>query len=229
MTDTRLSVVLADDHEPTRIGVRMALQEGGFDVIAEAADTDGAVEAALRERPAVCLLDVYMPGAGGIEAARRIRRALPETEIVMLTVSVSDSDLFAALQAGASGYLLKDMDSDRLASALRGVLAGEAALPRRLTARVISALRAASEEGVGIWPPRLTDSLTERELEVVDLLLEDLSTGEIAFRLGTSAVTVRRHVSSIVRKIGAEDRRGALRAIRAERTQAGAGEAFTGL
>ena len=206
----------------------MALEEGGFDVIAEATETEGAVEAALRERPDVCVLDVYMPGAGGIEAARRIKKALPGTEVVMLTVSVSDADLFAALQAGASGYLLKDMDSDRLASALRGVLAGEAALPRRLTARVISALRAASDGGNGIGPPRLTDRLTERELEVVDLLLEGLSTGEIAFRLGMSPVTVRRHISAIVRKTGADDRRNAVQVLRAERTTAAGERAFTG-
>jgi DNA-binding NarL/FixJ family response regulator len=222
-------VVLADDHEPTRIGVRMALEDGGFDVVAEAEETEGAVDAALRERPEACVLDVYMPGAGGIEAARRIKQALPDTEIVMLTVSVSDSDLFAALQAGASGYLLKDMDADRLASALRGVLAGEAALPRRLTARVISAVRAASEEGIGIGPPRVVDRLTEREAEVVDLLLDGLSTGEVALRLGLSQVTVRRHVSAIVRKTGTADRRSALRTIRAEREgEAGDGRAFRG-
>jgi DNA-binding NarL/FixJ family response regulator len=220
--------VLADDHEPTRIGVRMALEEGGFDVVAEAAETESAVNAALRERPAACLLDVYMPGAGGIEAARRIKQVLPETEVVMLTVSMADDDLFAALEAGASGYLLKDMDPGRLASALRGVLAGEAALPRHLTARVISAVRAASDGGAGIGPARLVDRLTSRELEVVDLLLDDLSTGEIAYRLGTSAVTVRRHISAIVRKIGAKDRTAALRAIRAERATARGDEVFTG-
>jgi two-component system nitrate/nitrite response regulator NarL len=216
----RLRIVVADDHAPTRAGVRMALEGAGFDVVAEAADTDGAVAAAQRERPAVCLLDISMPGAGGIEAARQIKKALPETAVVMLTVSASDSDLLAALQAGACGYLLKDIASDRLASALRGVVSGEAALPRRLTGRVLSALHAAAETGVRIGPPRLADSLTKRELEVVALLEEDLATAEVALRLGTSEVTVRRHISSIVHKVGAADRRGALRTLEQERATA---------
>jgi two-component system, NarL family, nitrate/nitrite response regulator NarL len=214
--ETRSRVVLADDHLPTRIGVRMALEEAGLEVVADVADAGSAVEAALRERPEACLLDVYMPG-GGIEAARRIKKALPETAIVMLTVSADDDDLFAALQAGASGYLLKDMPADRLAFAVRGVLAGEAALPRRLTARVLSALHTAHEHGVRVGPSRLVDRLTSREREVADLMLQDCSTGRIAVRLGTSPVTVRRHVSAIVRKVGAANRRDALRALRAER------------
>jgi two-component system nitrate/nitrite response regulator NarL len=215
-----MRIVVADDHAATLAGVRIALTEAGFDVVAEAADTEGAVEAALRERPAVCLLDVSMPGAGGIEAARRIKKALPETAVVMLTASTSDDDLMGALQAGASGYLLKDIAADRLASALRGVLSGEAALPRRLTARVLSALHAAGESGVKIGPPRLMDGFTKRELEVVALLQEDLPTGVIALRLGTSEVTVRRHISAIVHKVGASDRRGALRSLREERLRA---------
>lgn len=215
--ETRSRVLLADDHLPTRIGVRMALEEAGFDVVADVADAGGAVEAALRERPEACLLDVYMPGGGGIEAARRIKKALPDTAIVMLTVSADDDDLFAALRAGASGYLLKDMPADRLAFAVRGVLAGEAALPRRLTARVLSALHTAHEHGVRVGPSRLVDRLTRRERQVADLMLQDCSTGRIAARLGTSPVTVRRHVSAIVRKVGAANRRDALRALRAER------------
>ena len=215
----RLRVVIADDHEPTRTGVRMALVEAGFHVAAEAVDTDTAVDAALRERPAVCLLDISMPGAGGIAAARAIKKALPETAVVMLTVSTSDDDLLSALQAGASGYLLKDMPADWLASALNGVLTGEAALPRRLTARVLSALHAAGENGVRIGPPRLMDDLTTRELEVARLLMEDLATAEIALRLGTSEITVRRHISAIVRKVGAANRRGALRVLQQERSR----------
>jgi two-component system, NarL family, nitrate/nitrite response regulator NarL len=218
--DDRVRVVVADDHAPTRGGVRIALEEAGFEVVAEAADTDGAVEAALRERPAVCLLDISMPGAGGIEAARLIKKALPQTAVVMLTVSANDADLLGALQAGASGYLLKEIAADRLASALRGVLRGEAALPRWLTARVLSALRSAAESGVHIGPPRLVDSLTKRELEVAALLQEDLPTGEIALRLGTSEVTVRRHISAVVRKVGASDRRGAQRMLERERASA---------
>ena len=123
-------VVLADDHAPTRAGVRLALEHSEFGVVAEATTAAEAVSAALRHRPDVCLLDIYMPG-GGIEAAGEIReRASRDTALVMLTASDSDDDLFAALRAGATGYLPKTTAADRLAPALRGVLAGEAALPR---------------------------------------------------------------------------------------------------
>jgi DNA-binding NarL/FixJ family response regulator len=103
---------------------------------------------------------------------------------------------------------------------LRGVLSGEAALPRRLTARVLSALHAAGEGGVQIGPPRLMDRLTKRELEVVALLQEDLPTAVVAMRLGTSEVTVRRHISTVVHKVGASDRRGALRTLEEEQSRA---------
>src|SRR5262249_30517065 len=125
-------IVLADDHSATRLGVRIALEEGGFRVVAEAGDARGAVEAALEHRPDVCLLDVYMPG-GGITAAAELAEALPFMPIVMLTVSDTDEDLFEALRAGARGYLLKDTDPARLPHALRGALNGEAPMPRALT------------------------------------------------------------------------------------------------
>ena len=112
------TVLIADDHPATRAGVRLALERGGFVVCAEVPDGPSAIEAALRERPDVCLLDINMPG-NGIEATKAIVRQLPETAVVMLTVSRSDADLFDALRAGASGYLLKDTDPARLPHALR--------------------------------------------------------------------------------------------------------------
>ena len=129
--------MLADDHATARLGVRLALEDGGFQVVAEAVDARGAVEAALEHRPDLCLLDVYMPG-GGIAAAAELAEALPEMPIVMLSVSDTNEDLFEALRAGACGYLLKDTDPQRLPFALRAVLDGEAPLPRVLTARLIS-------------------------------------------------------------------------------------------
>jgi CheY-like chemotaxis protein len=126
----RLRVVIADDHVPTRTGVRLALEQGDMLVCAEAPSAQAAVSAALRERPDVCLLDINMPG-NGIKAAAEISARLPETAVVMLTVSSADEDIFDSLRAGARGYLLKDMDPARLPAALRGVLAGEAALPPR--------------------------------------------------------------------------------------------------
>jgi len=211
----RLTVLVADDHAPTRAGVRDALGDDGFTVVAEAAGADAAVELALRERPDVCLLDVHMPG-GGIAAAARITENLPESAVVMLTVSREDEDLFAALRAGAAGYLLKDMDPARLAPALRGVVAGEAAVPRTLVARVVEEFRS-SERRPSLPLVRSRGArLTAREWEVLELLRERLTTGEIAHRLGLSAVTVRRHVSSILAKLRVPDRRAMARLLEAD-------------
>jgi two-component system, NarL family, nitrate/nitrite response regulator NarL len=211
----RLTVLVADDHAPTRAGVRVVLAEGGFAIVAEAATADTAVDAALRERPDVCVLDVHMPG-GGIAAAARISERLPDTVVVMLTVSREDEDLFAALRAGAAGYLLKDMDPDRLAPALRGVLAGEAAVPRTLVARVVEEFRSAERRPSLPLVRRRGARLTSREWEVLELLRERRTTAEIAHRLGLSAVTVRRHISSILAKLRVPDRREMARLLEAE-------------
>ena len=205
-----LRAVIADDHAPTRAGVRDALAAGGIAVVAEAASADAAVEAARREKPDVCLLDIHMPG-GGIAAAGRITEELPGSAVVMLTVSRDDADLFAALKAGASGYLLKDMDPERLPAALRGVLEGEAALPRTLVARVLEEFRGAERRPLPRFLKRRGVELTDREWEVLELLREELSTAQIAHRLGVSPVTVRRHVSAILGKLRVPDRKAMAR------------------
>jgi DNA-binding NarL/FixJ family response regulator len=205
-----LTVLVADDHAPTRAGVRGALEEGGFAVVAEVARADAAVDCALRERPDVCVLDINMPG-GGIAAAARIAQQVPATAVVMLTVSREDEDLFASLRAGAVGYLLKDMDPGRLAAALRGVLSGEAALPRTLVARVIEEFCSAERRPLLPLVRRRGARLTPREWEVLELLREQLSTAAIAHRLGLSDVTVRRHVSSILAKLRVPDRKAMAR------------------
>jgi DNA-binding NarL/FixJ family response regulator len=198
-------VLVADDHAAARAGVRMALEGTGFEICAEAADGRSAVEAAIRERPDVCLLDVHMPGGDGIEAAAEIAARLPGTAIVMLTVSADEDDLFAAIKAGAAGYLLKDVDPARLSAALEGVLAGEAAIPRRLVSRIVEELSERRRRRV----PLLTSGgaeLTDREWEILELLREGASTAEVAERLGISQVTVRRHVSSVLHKLRVPDR-----------------------
>ena len=206
----QISVVLADDHPPTRAGVRHALEACGFSVRAECDDGPSAVRAALAERPQVCLLDIHMPG-GGIAAAAAIAAQLPDTTIVMLTVSRDDDDLFAALRAGASGYLLKDIDPARLPHALHGVLAGEAALPRNLTARLIDEFRERDRRRRVPFLKQRGIKLTSREWETLELMRQGLTTAEIATRLAISPVTVRRHVSSILRKLRVRDRAEALR------------------
>jgi DNA-binding NarL/FixJ family response regulator len=212
-------VLIADDHVAARAGVRMALEGTGFEICAEAADGPSAVEAAIRERPDVCLLDVHMPGGDGIEAAAVIAARLPGTAIVMLTVSADEDDLFAAIKAGAAGYLLKDVDPARLSAALEGVLAGEAAIPRRLVSRIVEELSERRRRRV----PLLTSGgaeLTDREWEILELLRDGASTAEVAERLGISQVTVRRHVSSVLRKLRVPDRRTAFALLDRLRTRA---------
>jgi DNA-binding NarL/FixJ family response regulator len=196
-------VLIADDHPPTRAGVRLALERAGFTICGEAWTADAAIDLAMREEPDVCLLDIHMPGSG-IAAASAIADRVPKTSIVMLTVSQEDQDLFDALKAGAAGYLLKTTDPNRLPHALEGVLRGEAALPRSLVMRVVAEFRRRPQR-------RLTSradlqNLTVREWEVLELLAEGHTTAEIANRLFISRATVRTHVASILRKLRAPDR-----------------------
>jgi DNA-binding NarL/FixJ family response regulator len=197
---------VADDHPPLRASVRRALEQHGFEVCFEAANAADSVAAAERERPDVCVLDVHMPG-NGIAAAAQIAARLPETAIVMLTVSDSDEDLFDALRAGAQGYLLKDIDPARLPLALEGVLAGEAALPRALVARVLDEFRTRRRRRRLLLPGGRGSTLTDREWETLELLADGLSTAEAAERLLVAPVTVRRHAASIVKKLNVSDRR----------------------
>lgn len=208
-----LRVVVADDHPPTRAGVRSALEMDSCVVVAEVENAAKAVAAALEHEPDVVLLDINMPG-NGIAAAAEISRSVPTAAIVMLTASRDDDDLFDALRAGASGYLLKDMDPDRLASALRGVLAGEAALPRALVARVVGEFRSRPRRRLGSGASAATAKLTEREAEVLDLLAAGLSTEAIAERLFVGKVTVRTHVANILKKLRVPDREAAVRLAR---------------
>ena len=210
MTDERVTVVLADDHPPTRAGVRLVLEGAGFIVVAEVADADAAVEATLRHRPSLCMLDLSMPG-GGMSAVSRIHDQAPETKIVILTISLNDSDLFGALLAGASGYLLKDISADRLPPALRAVLEGEVTLPRSLEGRLIEEFRSHELGSRHRSRFRPGSRLTSREWEVLGLIAEHLPTTVVAQRLGISEVTVRRHISSAVHKLGAADREGAVK------------------
>ncbi len=209
MTDGLFRVLIADDHPPTRAGVRAALERDNFVVCGEAADARSAIEAARRERPDVCLLDIHMPG-DGIQAAETIARELPEAAVVMLTVSRTDADLFNALRAGASGYLLKDIDPVRLPLALRGVLEGEAALPRRLVALLIEEFRERKRRRRVPLVGRRGVELTDREWEVLASMKQGHSTEEIAARLFISPVTVRTHVSAILRKLHVPTREAAL-------------------
>jgi DNA-binding NarL/FixJ family response regulator len=221
---SELTVLLADDDVPTRTGVRLALESANLRVVAEVATAQAAVTEALRLQPDVCLMAIHLPG-GGIEATKRIRDALPKIKIVMLTVSERDEDLFGSLRAGADGYLMASTSVDRLPHAIRGVVSGEAALPRQMTARLIREYRDRGRRPV----PRLvvmgrTIELTVREFEVLERLRKHERTGEIAGQLGISDITVRRHVSAALRKLGVSSRREAVDLLEhAEQPERGAG------
>jgi DNA-binding NarL/FixJ family response regulator len=207
---TRAAVLIADDHAPTRADIAAALEEDGrFRVCAAVSDAPAAVESAVRLRPGLCLLDIRMPG-GGIAAAWEITARLPETKVVMLTVSRDDDDLFAALRAGASGYLLKDLEPDRLPDALEEVLTGDAAIPGALVARLVSEFRERGPRRRAVVTGAPEGHLTSREWEVLELLRERRSTSEIAERLFVSQATVRSHVAAILRKLRVPDREAAV-------------------
>jgi DNA-binding NarL/FixJ family response regulator len=202
--------LIADDHAPTRADVRRVLEaDPRFSVCAEVADAAGAIQACLRDRPDICVLDVKMPGSG-VAAAWEISARLPGTRIVMLTISAADSDLFGAIRAGADGYLLKTMNFARLPDALDGVISGEAAVPAALVGQVLKRFR-------GREPRRRTPllqgpagRLTSREWEVLEMLAEHRTTNEIARSLVLSTSAVRVHIAAIVRKLKVADRAAAV-------------------
>jgi DNA-binding NarL/FixJ family response regulator len=204
-------VLLADDHAPIRADIRETLEQSGrFTVCAEAGDGAAAVREAVATQPDLCLLDIRMPG-NGLAAAWEITARLPSTRVVMLTVSRNDNDLFAALRAGASGYLLKDVDVDRLLDALDDVMQEEPAISKELVSRLVSEFRDRGARRRSVVAPAPVDEpLTSREWQVLDLLRSDMTTGQIAAELVLSQATVRSHVAAILRKLRVPDRAAAV-------------------
>jgi DNA-binding NarL/FixJ family response regulator len=198
------TVLVADDQTLVRSGFRMILGSAGISVVAEAADGAQAVKEALRHRPEVVLMDIRMPELDGLEATRQILAA-PATSgcrIIMLTTFDLDQYVYAALTAGASGFLLKDVTPEQLVNSVRTVQAGDALLAPSITRRLVErfAPRAA---------PALHASLSEltpRELEVLRLLARGLSNAELAAELSLSEATVKTHVARILAKLGLRDR-----------------------
>ena len=209
-----IRVVMADDHAHVRGMLRAALEDGGCEVCGEGASAEDAVRLAVACDPDVVLLDIHMPG-NGIEAARRISEELPQTAIVMLTSSREDEDLFDALRAGASGYLLKGSDPREIPGMLKDVLAGKAAMPATLMARVLEEFRAPKKSMLRKSSPA-ADKLSAREREIMGLLAQGLSTDEVAKKLFVSATTVRVHVSSVLRKLRVKDRESAFRLLKGD-------------
>jgi DNA-binding NarL/FixJ family response regulator len=209
-------VVIADGRAATRAGLRVALAKAGFEVVAEAQEREAFVETALAARPDLALVAADLPG-GGIAAVRTIAERLPRAKLVVISARPSGEELVTAVLAGASGYLPAGMSLARLPDALRGVLAGEVALPRAHSGHLLEALRF-RDAGRASIAGRSTAKLTEREWDVIQLLGENASTAVMAQRLGISEVTVRRHVSSLLAKLEVPDRAAAAELFRRRST-----------
>jgi DNA-binding NarL/FixJ family response regulator len=210
-----IRVLIADDHEPTRDDIRRTLEgDPRFSVCGEAADAAAAVARAIEVCPDIVLLDIKMPGSG-LTALWEIASRLPQTRIVMMTVSEDESDLFSALRAGAHGYLLKDMDPRRLPEALCDVHEGATAVPRRLVSVMMEEFRDGNPRRRALTATaELEGRLTSREWQVLDLLARDHTTAEIAERLVLSASAVRAHIAAVRRKMNARDRSDAIEQFR---------------
>jgi two-component system, NarL family, nitrate/nitrite response regulator NarL len=209
-----LRVLIADDSAMTRRGLRSLLEEQGFEICIEAGDPATAVEAALREGPDVCLVEIKMPG-DGIWAIQQIVAEVPATSVLAVTVARDELDVLRALAAGAAGYVLKDTDPETVGVAIRAAARGQAVLPRPFVSRLVGEIGARERRSRLLSELRIP--LTSREQEVLELLRVGLTTGEIARRLFISRVTVRTHICSILKKLGVHDRKDAVRLVGASR------------
>jgi DNA-binding NarL/FixJ family response regulator len=197
-----ITVLLVDDHEMVRRGVRAFLDtQGDITVVAEAGSGEEAVRLAAEHAPDVALMDLIMPGMDGVEATRRLTSRSPRTKVVMLTSYHDDEHIFPAIRAGALSYVLKEVGSEELADAVRKAALGEAVLHPRVAARVVRELHGARRD-----EPNVFHELSDRELEVLKLIADGLSNAEIAARLYVSEKTVKSHVSNILGKLHLADR-----------------------
>jgi DNA-binding NarL/FixJ family response regulator len=204
-------ILLAEGDRPTRAGLRLAVRRAGFDEIDEATSLAEALDAAGGRAPDVALVAADLPG-GGMEATRQLLSLYQRVRVIVLSSAPGGEELLDAVLAGAVGYLAKDMSLERLPHTIRGVLSGEVALPRQHADRLLAELR--RRDAVRERVAARTDSgLTDREWEVLQLLGDEASTAEIARQLRISQVTVRRHISTLLAKLGVEDRASAARLV----------------
>jgi DNA-binding NarL/FixJ family response regulator len=198
-----LRVMVVDDHDLFRSGLLRLLAEDGLKVVGEARNGEEAVRRALELRPDVVVMDVNMPGMSGVEATRELHTAAPECAVLMLTVNADDDDVLDAILAGAAGYLLKDARLPEIVRAIHAAAAGEALIAPAVTAGVLDRLRS---HGAPDAPRAPIVALSPRELDVLRLIVDGCDNGEIGRRLHLSASTIKHHASSILEKLGVENR-----------------------
>ena len=194
-----MRVLIVDDHPVTRDGLRSALSRAlDIDIVGEAATGEDAVEQAHKVRPDVVFMDVRMPGMGGVEATRRIRTELPDTKVILFTIDESRAAIAEAIQAGVSGYLLKDVSGEDLVRAARMAMEGKAVIHPALTKAFLDEVR--------FMPKDDGSPLSPREAQILQHIASGSSTKEVARDLGISAHTVKTHLERIFDKLGANDR-----------------------
>ena len=201
MTDT-ISLLITDDHALVRQGTRAFLElQADLTVIGEADSGEAAIRMAAELVPDVVLMDLVMPGIGGVEATRKVKQVSPHSQIIVLTSYHEDEYIFPALRAGALSYVLKDVGPDELADTVRRAARGESVLHPRVASRVVQELRGARRD-----TPNLFTDLSDRELDVLRLIADGCSNAEIANKLCISEKTVKGHVSNILSKLHMMDR-----------------------
>jgi DNA-binding NarL/FixJ family response regulator len=205
-TDPPIRVVVADDHPVFRSGLRTLVQESPLlEYVGEAADGQQAIALCEQQQPDVILMDIRMPGISGIDATRQIVAARPDTGVLVLTMLEDDTSVFAAMRAGARGYILKGADPDEIIRAITAVAAGEVIFGAALAARMAGFFRSGSRNTAAAFP-----GLSTREHDILDLIAAGWSNPAIAGQLALSEKTVRNNVSNILAKLQVADRSAAI-------------------
>jgi DNA-binding NarL/FixJ family response regulator len=204
--------MLVEDHALVRSAVRQAITTADIEVVAEAATAEAAIEPALELRPDIILLDIDLPGMSGLQFLREVAPRLPDTKIIVLTVSSAHRDLVEAVRFGAIGYLTKDLTPEALLRSVRGARDGDLAMPRRLAAEVIADLSRTARRSAAEGAP--LPHLTDRETEVLRMISDGLTDRETAAALHISIRTVETHVSNVLHKLGVRSRSDAARLYR---------------
>jgi NarL family two-component system response regulator LiaR len=200
--ERRIRVLIVDDHELFRHGMGQLLAEQGFEIVGEASSGEAAVALATRYEPDVVVMDLSMPGIGGIEATRRITERAPRSRVLVLTIASDEETVNEAIVAGAAGYLLKDATPDEIAAGVRAAAIGEASVSPSVAAGLLERVRSGALRHEG----RLVDRLTERQLQVLRLLGRGMSNDDIAGELHITRATVKNHVASILQKLELDNR-----------------------